>query len=1420
MSVSVITAATTLRVLVGIIGVGYSLYSNRTPTGDFDFSKITEAIFGETVGGLFSDWFREGTSAAHDALFQNLEKASQGALVTELQLTVRRAQLAATLMACQACITRFSVERPSLASRARAVVKRDDEIRWLNAVADHLKQQLKDSFPSIEKMDSAELITFFSEINDPTDEPVQGLKARAKSAVLSDIRNAYYDRLWGQVDIPVNQRAYDALEDAILNGWTPMQPTTGHLTELGIGSVEFSNTTGTHEWFDLVCLIYNSDFQSNQRIQDALLQSKTNDIQTAILNFSSEGLQALGQIRSAIATLTTTVEEVREEVRSQHEQTQMKWDALGELVTQALQAVLKESGLTANALGGLSPSIINAFESPPMEGMVIRSTLVARLITFLANENVLVLYGSTGMGKSILSYQLADDTGVEWQRLDMRGSEPEQIKQRLLYARAALKQIDKRPNLIIDDLNFGPGITHYDKILADFLNYVTSAGSKVIISSQNIFPAEISSVVSAHLESVPALTTAEIEELARLHGCPADQLEKWSNLVWAQTKGHPLLAHMRVLNMQQSGWRITTAEELLQPASLQQAREEVRGILADTLLESERTLVYRLSVFTTRFSREQAITMANHRPALPLGGELFDRLVGPWIEPVDQKFFRLSPLLEGNAEKVFGNDETKRLHRTAAKALLSFASITHVEFGALLMHGILGDYPQPFVSSTLAWAKLSDEERRPIADFVDWFKFIAEDKQILTNDLGNQFARALQFEIAEALNDEKFAKRIVARWDTELQEMMAHASSEKEQLMFTTLECRFLQTVLFSSEIRFDFSLITFWTVRMLTAFRRLEDGFSSGQFEHDEPPEILSSFYQPAFVLGNVLTRCQTADDVLDFVRALDNPDNADAERLWNVLRAEESSVAMLVDKVWLDEVKKPTPNWQACLERIDVLIDTAHRWKADGLLANLYVAKSLIHQEYLDSHDTAITLLDEATERLGYEHVEVTNYRAKIFLLEGEYAEALRLWSEYLPKLSETKHYGRLFFCHDAQVAAGKLEKWDEVLKFALKGVQMASHTPWDVPNVQVEESVYKYCFKADSAIAYWYLERKARALDELAEVISWLQRSPVETLQKDERLLFFKLHPLLSWMHLSETDSRFSQPPVGGAFSDPNRFETETQCLTVIPYTFLWYLMAEVEHKVSDEAIYWERLQVELQKSPNPPHEMVSALLGLRRDISSGVLDHIVNNYTSTLKRYAASDTRESKASAVKSLLLFVILKRLAEGQSVDDLPFEVWISEIRENGFDDILPWLEILQSSVRADTKLLASVMADITKSDDERIIAAGILAFSPALVPRERLYADVLMLNSLKVPPWDDTLDAAIERTYVQNWRSIAYYQRFALLRPISTAPAILEAVDDKTRRGRAKAANIVLVARAAVDLPFDSEVVSSLQSLSANVSQ
>jgi hypothetical protein len=304
----------------------------------------------------------------------------------------------------------------------------------------------------------------------------------------------------------------------------------------------------------------------------------------------------------------------------------------------------------------LGELILTTFTPAGSEKFLTRDELVANYRARLNAAGVLVLNGSTGMGKSTMADNLARTLPRAWRKLDLRGLKPEQIVDRLNYATQVVEDQQLKLDCVIDDLNFDRETQLYENSLGRFIYAVKNGNGRIIITTQGALPSRIVHLYDlppSAFAPVPPLSEDEIKHLSLNYGCDeAHHLKAWSRIIYLSTRGHPQLAHAWVRSLEARGWPPVTTQEVVAAPDLDEVRRESRNRLRDSLPSDDaRLLLYRLSILTY-FRKQQAIALGNHTPLVRLAGEVFDSLTGPWIEAVDGTRFRLSPLLDNAAAEV------------------------------------------------------------------------------------------------------------------------------------------------------------------------------------------------------------------------------------------------------------------------------------------------------------------------------------------------------------------------------------------------------------------------------------------------------------------------------------------------------------------------------------------------------------------------------------------------------------------------------------------------------------------------------------------------------------------------------------------------------------------------------------------------
>ena len=301
----------------------------------------------------------------------------------------------------------------------------------------------------------------------------------------------------------------------------------------------------------------------------------------------------------------------------------------------------------------------------------------------LQSEGIAVIQGGAGRGKTTLAKLTANAINGSWHWLNLTGRDSSQVVQFLQHLAIEVSNQSSQVNIVLDDLDLRPQeLQKYEEALGVVVYRVLESGAKLLITSQHKLPnyfsrrLDVSRSVVIH---VPDFTIPEIEQFARQLGCPANNTEAWAKVTQAQTGGHPMLVHALFAQLQQEDWKRDIIGSILQPPQeLGDEREQARQLLLN-LPEDHREFLYRLSLVSTEFRRDYALNIGEIPESIPHPGDVFSQLVGPWIDPIDEIYYMISPLLTNAARQVWSENKINDLHAQIANAILATKDLTMVE---------------------------------------------------------------------------------------------------------------------------------------------------------------------------------------------------------------------------------------------------------------------------------------------------------------------------------------------------------------------------------------------------------------------------------------------------------------------------------------------------------------------------------------------------------------------------------------------------------------------------------------------------------------------------------------------------------------------------------------------------------------------
>jgi hypothetical protein len=1120
-----------------------------------------------------------------------------------------------------------------------------------------------------------------------------------------------------------------------------------------------------------------------------------------------------------------------------HELEQLRRNAQSALQLKQMVAPLLAAGGRIIS-GQLPDAVLEPFVAPTLARFAQRRNLVTTLRAKLSAEGLLVLMGLAGMGKSTLAYLIAGSEEDRWRRFDMRGFRPEAVLSRLNYAISMEEEHRSDLDYIIDDLNFDRNPALYENALASFIYNVRARGGRIIITTQGELPTRIvllSDILKRKLLSVPALDEEEIAELAVNYGCPSNEkLRAWKKIIFLNSSGHPQLAHAQIRAQEANSWPSPTDDDLGRTEDIESVQREIIRRLTELLPSADaRSLAYRLSIFTDRFQREHALHMGSYAPQISNPGEAFELLIGPWVERLDENYYRLSPLLKDTAEQIFGPLQMKQLQRTAAEAFLVLPSITLIELSGMFFHGLHGEAEAVIQQAVAVTISIKAQYWPSVSRALDWlsiYRINQGDVLFPTNKIFSLLLRQIQFKLAVETDPMGRALKVAGAWEAEMAMWDGQGAYPGMDML---LRFTVLIEPIFKTEVPFPLRKIVTNAVSSLSLFRENEH-------RRDENPlfatiydnQMMSVIKAETYIEFAVM-RCKEARDVIDLLEALDELEGEIGSEMWDKFRGNDYLSEILISRVWLVESKEDASDWARVLEMLERAADIARPRGIESIAAAAYRGKAVVKKEYMNDTAGGFEELRRGVEKLGHTPIVIRDYYATILMLEKRYEESLEILNELLPQFESEQNPMRVYSYRYAQICAANMGDWARAADFAHKGAAAARES-------RLEETV-ALGLRADYAFALWKIGDRRNALLSFAEVLDAIPRLPDPRSNINSHSFRARVAYGINWLRQDVEGDEGLIEPGPAWFSDPG-VNKAIKDQPVTQHLFIWYFLARNEFKTNSGDTIFKRFDEECSKYDLPLAKLHLEELRLQHSLRKLKLEALVAEfgvYSDSLRanweheetgkeklgdhdpeNIANRSVPQSELTLMLMYLLFLGLIRITNEGNYRLTPIAHWRLESERRGLlhDTFADWLTYLEKCLNASDADLIALLKDVNSSAEERRVPALLLSSKESLAPEDRLYANltlVLILNFYNF--WRDDVDNIVLSLISNAWRRIVEQQRFALRFPNITAPAILRACDETTSQGLRKAAKIILAAVDAVQISTPADVLDRLKRVADN---
>ena len=313
--------------------------------------------------------------------------------------------------------------------------------------------------------------------------------------------------------------------------------------------------------------------------------------------------------------------------------------------------------------------LVDGATLPQVEGAISRVELELEVAHALDEFGAAVVVGSSGLGKSMISYAVANARSYPFYLVHFRDLEEREV---CMLLDTVFVRIGEFPSctIILEDLN-NIGRPRVALSLARVTEALRRRHHTMIMTCHR--KPSISVLTNVGLDPRCVVTCGYLseDEASLLVTAYGGDPKVWGRLTHiAGGFGHPQLSHAFIKGIAVRGWPIHEMDKILghgfSSEGIDAVREDSRRTLLAALPHDTRNLLYRLSLAVGSFDRPIALSLGKISPSILDAGECLDQLIGPWLEVIGSGLFRVSPLVSGAGAQMLSVGDQQLIHQTMA----------------------------------------------------------------------------------------------------------------------------------------------------------------------------------------------------------------------------------------------------------------------------------------------------------------------------------------------------------------------------------------------------------------------------------------------------------------------------------------------------------------------------------------------------------------------------------------------------------------------------------------------------------------------------------------------------------------------------------------------------------------------------------
>jgi hypothetical protein len=1068
----------------------------------------------------------------------------------------------------------------------------------------------------------------------------------------------------------------------------------------------------------------------------------------------------------------------------------------------------------ALVVGDDSLDFVDLGRDLPFPGILTkRDSLVSEIAARARESGLVVLTGSTGLGKTLVARLVARALSLNWGIADFRELSAPVSADKL---NLGLSHLSRRSVavVILDDLNAmeEPACR---RALARFVASARRRDLLIIVTAYNEPPVPTLTECGIGKESVWNIPQLTVEEVSEMVGAAGGDAAVWAKPIHTFSYlGHPQFVQAMLQGLRSRGWpdsELTSMQGLVNSEDVEAARATIRR-LGYRLPPGSQTLLSRLSLLFGRFDRPLVMTIGQLPDAVKEPGKELDYLVGPWIESVGRGQFRSSPLVDRMGQDTLTEVEQRAVHDTAARYLVGGEAIDINNANFALLHGLHGQ--SSGVLSKLAFAIMAAGKReRPILSERMWaLRAFRRDRAIFASDPN----------VSLTLRFAQFILVCQRSESAEIRECWKTVGRELQTLQDKDARSRY--EFLFLAKVLCDLSIAA-----MLEGWMELILRFEALAQNDPARKQLMAGMERqleglPGSIAGTLfltqVSGIKRAADLLQvFVRLDAAPSDTRMKLLEGVLSS-PAAMSLFVDRAWLAESQAPNTQWPKVKDAYQQMLLIAQKWCLRDLAFRCCIACAVIEDEYLNDSAAAEQRLRDAMASWNNEAV-LERALAKVFFRRRDHRGTLDILRRVArdPRISDP--VDKTYVFREAGISAGELGEWSESSAWFMDGSRAAGL------GKAFGLKVMSVGLEADAGVSAAQAGNVPEALARLYSAINRLGNID-PTCSVTAGYCHRVVRHAILWLAAITTGRSYlveGEPPrvMPGMCSNPAPADLSGQPLGSSEYAK--YLLVEAEIASASGNTALSLLRAELEGSSIPTMEIVLRQTEMARaigDLDAKKAVKLIPQWVECQLWLARNQDQYQKCTPLNPVFGRIEPPTPEQSQSpraaitAEDVLVSFGIHAAlarRPEALGVLLE--EVAVGGSDAKRTLVAAMSSGTPASGRYESVVRCVhrVAHKPDIGPGEVYGSAVWFVHTLAGSNFGQFVAPSLERWLRKHWQQIVDTQKFMLRAPRVTVPEIADVLSSNAV-GLKFAAKLLLAAQKAVDVNLGAEVEPFLKKL------